>query len=258
MPYVPLANEPAWLRNIRQAPPNAPVAGTPAAQRTAIVGWVSLQATDHPGLTVLCELGDNAPRIVGGYGGWDEVERQGREAITVWRGFRPLAIELELFLDDLDAGRSVEPTIDILEALAGRGRRRLGGQPPVVAVDTAGVMPHDIVTFPDLRWVITDLEWDDDGTIVNDHGNRVRAPVTVSLLQHVADTRLADRAHAAKGKVSKNGKGSKRTHKVKSGETLMTIARRELHDAGRWREIADLNGIRDPRNVKPGRTLRLP
>jgi nucleoid-associated protein YgaU len=38
----------------------------------------------------------------------------------------------------------------------------------------------------------------------------------------------------------------------------MSIARRELGDAGRWTEIAKLNGMRDPRAVKPGARIRLP
>jgi nucleoid-associated protein YgaU len=31
-----------------------------------------------------------------------------------------------------------------------------------------------------------------------------------------------------------------------------------LGDARRWREIADLNGIRDPRAITVGQVLRLP
>lgn len=42
------------------------------------------------------------------------------------------------------------------------------------------------------------------------------------------------------------------------GEDLASIAARELGDPRRWREIADLNGIRDPRAVKVGQILRMP
>lgn len=38
----------------------------------------------------------------------------------------------------------------------------------------------------------------------------------------------------------------------------MGIAQRELKDANRWREIADLNGITDPSKLAAGTLLKLP
>lgn len=49
-----------------------------------------------------------------------------------------------------------------------------------------------------------------------------------------------------------------RTHQVRSGDTLGAIAQRLLGDAERWREIAALNGITDPRALRVGQILRLP
>lgn len=45
---------------------------------------------------------------------------------------------------------------------------------------------------------------------------------------------------------------------VQSGDTLARIARDELGDAERWNEIAELNGIRDPRALRVGTALRIP
>jgi hypothetical protein len=36
------------------------------------------------------------------------------------------------------------------------------------------------------------------------------------------------------------------------------VARKKLGDAGRWPELAQLNGIRDPLAVKAGARIRLP
>lgn len=49
-----------------------------------------------------------------------------------------------------------------------------------------------------------------------------------------------------------------RVHVVKEGESLALVAIRELDDHSRWREIADLNAIRDPRRLEAGQELVLP
>lgn len=51
--------------------------------------------------------------------------------------------------------------------------------------------------------------------------------------------------------------GSGRSVRVREGDTLEKIARRELGDAARWREIQQLNGV-DPRKIKVGQVLQLP
>lgn len=242
----------------RRNPPTRPLSGGRASERIVVpIGWALLQASDDPALSIVVELGDSAPRVTQGYGGWDSVERARRVALTSWRGFEPVAIELELFIDNLAEGKSIEPVLDILEALAGRGRRSTGGEPPLLRVDTSGVMPHDLTASPDVRWVITDLDWDDEDTIVNHAGNRIRAGVTVALLQHVRDTRLEDRALLARRQAQAK-QGAKRTYTAKTGETLVTIARDKLGDPGRWDELAKLNNIRDPRGIKSGARIKLP
>lgn len=50
------------------------------------------------------------------------------------------------------------------------------------------------------------------------------------------------------------------TYTVRPGDTLSKIAKRELGDAKRWREIYDLNRkqIQDPNRIFPGQTFKLP
>lgn len=45
---------------------------------------------------------------------------------------------------------------------------------------------------------------------------------------------------------------------VQPGDTLGSLAKEHLGDSSRWREIAKLNGIGDPKRLKAGTRLRLP
>jgi len=47
---------------------------------------------------------------------------------------------------------------------------------------------------------------------------------------------------------------------VQPGDTLSRIAGRELHDAGRWQEIAAANRatLPDPNKIVPGQKLKIP
>lgn len=49
------------------------------------------------------------------------------------------------------------------------------------------------------------------------------------------------------------------TYIVKPGDTLSSIAARQLGTVALWTKIATLNGgIRDPRSITPGQLLKLP
>lgn len=47
------------------------------------------------------------------------------------------------------------------------------------------------------------------------------------------------------------------TYTVQPGDSLYSIAARELGDGSRYRELATLNGIRNPRLIRPGQVLQL-
>ncbi len=44
---------------------------------------------------------------------------------------------------------------------------------------------------------------------------------------------------------------------VRKGDTLSKIAARVYGNANRWPEIAELNGIRNPKNVTVGQSLKV-
>lgn len=248
-----------------QTVPTAPLHGKKADQAGVPIGWVRVQADDDPALSVLCELGSVAPHVTDGYGGRRQVPRKGRVALTPWDGFAPLTVELDLLFDGQDVNRSMEPTIAVLEALAGRGKLAQNttagnSAPPKVLIDAAGVMPHDAVTYPDLRWGIDQIAWStgEDDLIVNQDGKRILATCTLTVSQWVTDDRLQDRTLAAR-QVLQARRGTKgRIITAKEGDTLMSIARRELNDSGRWQQLATLNGIHDPRGIRKGARIKLP
>lgn len=193
--------------------------------------------------------------------GWQEVARPRDLALTEWDGRSPMRVSGPFLFDGWSEGKSVEPDIRNLERMLGIAAG--APEPPVVLFDAEGSVPHDHTASPFLEWVIDDVEW---GDALGESNRRMRQEGTITFLQYVEDERLARQSHAQRHrkrhKKHRKGKGKKgahaKTYTVRPGDTLSSIAARLLGNANRWREIAKLNDIRDPRNVKPGRKLKLP
>lgn len=234
---------------------------------------------DDPPTHLVTLLGPERPDVSAGYGGWAEVERPRRTTVTTWTSQPARRMSLNVLIDNWYEGRSVEDQIRQLERMA---LPRPGGQPPVVKVSAAGgVIPP---FYEALGWVIDAISWGDG--LTNENWNRVRQAATVTLLEYVSDDLLAKRTSPAKkqrakraratGKNRQKGARNKRAASkgktprragratragepiVYDGEDLLSVAARELGDARRWVEIAQLSGIRDPRAVQRGQIIRLP
>lgn len=236
------------------------------------LGWVQIRSND-PAVTLLARLSAERPNVEQGYGGWSEVARPRRRPLTVWVGSPGLRLTLPILFDEWRTGVGVERSINQLERLATPSAK--DGQPPRIRFKVkGGHVPHQKAT-----WVVDNLTWGD--ALMNSNGNRVRQQVTLSLLEWIADVRVREnspakrqrakvkraktRAGAAQNRVVA-GRGRRVAHKKSravddefgAGEDLLSIAARELGDADRWIEIAELNGLRDPRAIAVGQTLRLP
>jgi Contractile injection system tube protein len=85
-------------------------------------------------------------------------------------------------------------------------------------------------------------------------GTPVRAEVALKMQQ--VDVNASKGAAEKDGVTNLTAKTAK-TCQVNDGDRLDSIASKELGDASRWHEIADLNGIDDPFKLKAG-TLALP
>lgn len=210
-----------------------------------------------PAITVRALLGPEGAKVIGGYGGWEIVNRPRRLAMTRWRGRQPFQMDLDLMLDGYADGRSVETDCTKLERLALPPREL--AEPPVVTID--GAVPHD-----DLTWVVNGIDW---GTVIRraGDGDRLRQAALVHLVRFVDDDKLKPLS-AAEAKrrdaAAKNGgralasTGGDGFYTVRDGDTLGAIAARQLGDYSQWTAIAEANGIRDPAAIAVGTTLRLP
>jgi hypothetical protein len=236
-------------------------------------GWVRITSADPP-VAITARLSDARPNVTAGYGGWQEIARPRRRPLSVWTGSPGLRMDLPILLDGFAAGASIERQITQIESLA-LPTAADGSPPRVRFVARGGAVPHQ-----NRVWVVDTLAWGD--ALMNRAGDRTRQQVTLSMLEWIADVRVSEKATstqirrqqaraktkpgaaskrivAGHGRPKAGGKGRTATDTTfGAGEDLLSIAARELGDADRWIEIAQLNGLRDPRAIAPGQVLRLP
>jgi hypothetical protein len=239
------------------------------------VGYITIRCQDLA-TTLLVRLSEERPTVSAGYGGWEEVARPRRVGVVTWSGSPVRRMSIGVLFDNFDEGSGV-PVEAMIGRLSAMARPRVGGTPPSVTIEA----PGGHVPYQDVRWVIDGIDWGD--AIMNSSGNRVRQAATLTLIEYVSDELIDENspANRRKAKAShKSGKNRKRGARQKrhaakrkspskashraaasvafEGEDLLSIAARELGDSRRWRELADLNGIRDPRAIRVGQVLRLP
>lgn len=87
-------------------------------------------------------------------------------------------------------------------------------------------------------------------TLFSKDGTPIRAEATVTITGQTE-------AQAGQNPTS-HSVNSRRVHQVIEGDTLQSIAYRELGKPAYWRAIADLNGIDDPMRLSAGTTLLIP
>lgn len=203
-------------------------------------------------LKITALLGQEAPQLTGGVGGWEAVNRPNRRPLSVWRGVQePLRMVLPLLLDKWDdsaSGRSVEAECRVLERMGGLDRN--DPEPPILIVE--GSLPHDESRAKSNRWVIEGLEWGDALRRAED-GHRVRQEVTVTLMLFVQDDKLSRiRRGSSPG-------GRSRYVKARNGDTFEKIAHRELGSGRYGLKLARLNGKRSAgTHIKVGTRVKLP
>ena len=232
------------------------------------LGWIEFASLENKPLRFVCLLGDGSPTPTAGYGGWIVKDRERRTGLTRWPGVGPLEMDIPVLFDSFAEGDGLKIENDIrqLEKMAGLDTGV--DEPPLVMFDSAGVVPHDAHGAPQNIWVIKDIQWGDADR--NQYGNRTRQAATIQVMLYVEDGVLTNESSAARRKAAnakkksdkgkkKNGAKSKK-YTVKNGDTLQTIAKKELKKTSRWKEIVKLNkNLRDPRKkLQPGTILNMP
>jgi nucleoid-associated protein YgaU len=189
-------------------------------------------------------LTDEPPIVSGGYGGFQPHPRPLKTALTQWEGRDPFQLTVPLLLDV--GGDAVSPAIRALDQLAVHDKNT-----PAETVKVTGAIHIPEQAGED--WVINDLAW---GAVLRRASDTViiRQHVTVTLLEHITDTLLAASTLSAR-----HGNRIRiRHYRVHKGDTLQSIAARQLGDPKRWADIAALNGLRSSGQLRPGRLIRLP
>lgn len=206
--------------------------------------------------------------------GWEEIERPRRGAAIFWRGAGLPRIDLDLILDGYADGRTQEPFIRNLERMAAPA----SATTPPPAISLTG----PFTAAAGFEWVIETLEFGDP-VIRDPAGQRLRQGVTLTVARHVEADLIVPETPAKRvrerltmsqragnlnerygtpgfaSRFSGAGGAGGKTYVVREGDTLTSIAARELRNASRWSAIFDLNDqITNPDNIRPGQRLRLP
>lgn len=207
--------------------------------------------TTSPRLSVRALLNEGTPLLTAGTGGWQETARPKRRALAEWQGHPLLRMNIDIILDGWavvgDNGSyiniSVEQDITNLWRMATSPGP--GVSPPIVRAQGPAIPRQDV------RWAIDGL---DEGDVIRDSKMvRMRQLIAVSLVQVPRTDQISALAAQLTGSAPKGS-----TYTIKEGDTLRKIAEKELDDGDKWRDIVELNSIRETRRLKPGTVLRLP
>lgn len=219
-------------------------------------------------------LDDTTPTVTDGYGGWQEVQRARRTAYVDWPGKNALKMQIGIVFDGFAADKDVSGQVKTLESMA----LPIDGTLAPPHVTLAGFVPHT-----DLTWVIDTITWGD--TNRNEKGILVRQKLTIMFWQYVPEdiivkslaskTRASSKAKSTASKGTPTRSYSRTTYGyspsttstavattlyvAKAGDTLNSIAAKQLGDYKRWTEIADLNNLTNPFTpFKGGEKLKVP
>lgn len=95
-------------------------------------------------------------------------------------------------------------------------------------------------------------------TMFRPDGTPIRASATLALVQVEKDQRSGGGTSAKGQNPTTRADERVRAHRVRTGDTLQSIAFEHLGDPTRWREIAAHNGIHDPLRLPDGAELAIP
>lgn len=217
----------------------------------ANTGKVMLTPLSNPDGAVVVELYEKVPERSGGTAKWEPVEHPRGRDRTSFKGESLITQKIQVLLDAWPTG-DVENAYRGLMGWTSIMSGKDGKEPTKVRV--SGPIP-----YPDVTYVINSIEEESEPReYVN--GKMARCVLTIELLEYVSPSLITNQRPdpAAAANASSGAKPVVRTYTVKRGDSLGSIASRQLGNASRWEEIAKLNNVIDPRLVRAGQVLRLP
>ncbi|MFN0095935.1 MAG: peptidoglycan-binding protein [Dehalococcoidia bacterium] len=164
-----------------------------------------------------------------------------------FEGGQPTQLVLKLMFDTTDTGEDVRKQTNKLWDLTmvdarTKDSRTKKGRPPHCRFTWGNVWSFEAV--------VTNIN--QNFTLFLEDGTPIRTTVDVTLKQ-VKDVKSFPAQNPTSG-----GLPDQRTHVVRQGERLDTIANEEYGDPAAWRHVAAANNIENPRKMKPGTVLSLP
>jgi nucleoid-associated protein YgaU len=189
--------------------------------------------------------GPDAPKMVGGGGGWTVEPRPRRIGLTIWGGRDPYMMDVPIMFDGWAKTDSQETKISTLNQM------QMGGdleEPPYVEIDGA-------VPVKGIRWVITSIDWGETviwASLGLGKDYRMRQDAIVHLTQYNPEDRLVVQ-----------GGGNLQTpkmYRVKKNDSFKSISQKMYGTPDKWRNIMAANKIRDSKTITSliGKEIRIP
>jgi hypothetical protein len=211
------------------------------------LGVVRMQGVNS---TAACDAYVNGPVLPNesGFGGWTAIAREGDESLVEYAGPEPKRWTLPILIDGWSEDRDIyQEWRFVLEIAEGRAE-----QPPE-PIWFWGTVPTLIEAQP---WLVEKLQPEGEPLRVPPSGALRRAQFTLGLL----NPNFGETVESPLKRAQRNASGQKASRRIKArpGDTLVSIAARELGDPSKWQQISAMNHGLQPDNVKAGQQIWLP
>jgi contractile injection system tube protein len=169
-------------------------------------------------------------------------------------GGKPREMQINLLLDQTlpNGGMSVKDMADkllkMMEVPSGTGGGSANAVPPLVTFQW-GDMPSFKAACTSLTIAFQ---------LFKPNGTPIRADVKLALTQAEQATSASSNSSNSRTNPTTRSAGGLGVHVVRDGDSLQSVAHKTYGDPGRWRLIAEANGIDNPLHLRRGTPLNLP
>jgi len=181
----------------------------------------------------------------------DWAEKKGDHTLDLplveWKGGKAMKLEMTLFFDTYEEDSDVRKKTGPIEELSMVKDEEHG--PPIIKLKVGGKPWFHRKGDAQLKWNLTSFST--TYKMFNSKGEPVRAEMKVSLTEYATET-------DQKNRIRLQSPDHEKTHRVRPGDTLHSIALEAYRDSSKWRPIAEANSIEDPLDLRPGAVLRVP